>query len=506
MSADTRPVRGSTARTIGARASESTGAHAVVPAQYGGHGRFSDKARWYLPLALTVDALGAAVPVAMIMRATGQPDPVLSAVVAGVAWTGVRASRRRYAVDALGEHRGAGAAVRDWLVLLGVLAVTAAAFGRHPEPSYALAALAPAALLTVVCRMLTHHHLVAARREAHAVRRVLVIGEPSAADHVVGHLAARTDHAYVVVGVVPVGSAKLECGAPVTARLGAVDPSGLTEDAGIVLGAARDHGAELVLVAPGPRLSAARLRRLSWSLHDAGLPLAVLPGLVDVAVRRVELDAPAGLAMLHIAPPSRRGVQPALKSALDRAGAALGLLLLSPLFGLVAAAVRLTSQGPAFHRQVRYGQGCVPFTMWKFRTMVVDAEERRPELNGANENDGLMFKMRRDPRVTRIGRVLRRLSLDELPQLFNVLRGEMSMVGPRPPLPDEVARYDEVEIRRLSVKPGITGLWQVSGRSDLSWDETLAIDLRYVDNWSLGGDVDVMARTLRAVVDGRGAY
>jgi exopolysaccharide biosynthesis polyprenyl glycosylphosphotransferase len=310
----------------------------------------------------------------------------------------------------------------------------------------------------------------------------------------------------VVVGVVPVGSAKLECGAPVTARLGAVDPAALGEDAGVVLGAAREHGAELVLVAPGPRLSAQRLRRLSWSLHDAGLPLAVLPGLVDVAVRRVNLDAPAGLVMLHIAPPSRRGVQPALKSALDRAGAALGLLLLSPVFGLIATAVRLTSQGPAFHRQVRYGQGCVPFTMWKFRTMVVDAEQRKLELNGANENDGLMFKMRRDPRVTRIGRVLRRLSLDELPQLVNVLRGEMSMVGPRPPLPDEVARYDEVEVRRLAVKPGITGLWQISGRSDLSWDETLAIDLRYVDNWSLSGDIDVMARTLRAVVDGRGAY
>jgi lipopolysaccharide/colanic/teichoic acid biosynthesis glycosyltransferase len=146
--------------------------------------------------------------------------------------------------------------------------------------------------------------------------------------------------------------------------------------------------------------------------------------------------------------------------------------------------------------------------MWKFRTMVVDAEARKAELErtGANENDGLMFKMRRDPRVTRVGRLLRRCSLDELPQLVNVVRGEMSLVGPRPPLPDEVARYDEVELRRLAVKPGITGLWQVSGRSDLSWDETVALDLQYVDNWSFGGDVDVMARTLRAVVDGRGAY
>jgi len=504
VSADARPVRGSAPHAFGNRRA-STGA-LVMPGPYGGHGKFSDKAHWYLPVALTVDVLGIAVPVAAVFHVTGQQHPLASALAAAAAWVGVQASRRRYAADVLGEHRGVGAVVRDWLVLLGLLAVARTAFGELAEPSYALVGLSAAPVLTMACRMLTHQHLIGARREAHAVRRVLVIGEPSAADHVVGHLAARTEHAYVVVGVVPVGSAKLECGAPVSARLGSVDPSGLAEDAGIVLGAARDHGAELVLVAPGPRLSAERLRRLSWSLHDAGLPLAVLPGLIDVAVRRVQMDAPAGLAMLHIAPPNRRGVQQGLKSALDRTGAALGLLLLSPVLGLVAAAVRLTSQGPAFHKQIRYGQGCVPFTMWKFRTMVIDAEDRKSELNGANESDGLMFKMRRDPRVTRVGRVLRRLSLDELPQLLNVLRGDMSMVGPRPPLPDEVALYNEVEVRRLAVKPGITGLWQVSGRSDLSWDETLAIDLRYVDNWSFSGDVDVMARTLRAVVDGRGAY
>jgi lipopolysaccharide/colanic/teichoic acid biosynthesis glycosyltransferase len=187
-------------------------------------------------------------------------------------------------------------------------------------------------------------------------------------------------------------------------------------------------------------------------------------------------------------------------------GAGVGLLLLSPLLGAIALAVRCTSPGPVFYRQTRYGQHGTPFTMWKFRTMVVDADARKAELTAANENDGLMFKIRRDPRVTRVGRLLRRCSLDELPQLLNVLSGEMSLVGPRPPLPDEVARYDEVELRRLSVKPGITGLWQVSGRSELSWDETLALDLRYVDNWSFLGDVDVMARTFRAVVDGRGAY
>jgi exopolysaccharide biosynthesis polyprenyl glycosylphosphotransferase len=546
VESEPRPARRSTPQSVNTKASARTGAFGVpgvIPAPAGegppaggmspaghgphsgtgeqaGHGphgrhsvhrahsRYGDKPLWYLPLALAVDALGLGLAVLLVLRHAGQPHPLACARVGAAAWTAVRAARRRYATDVLGEGGGVLAVFADWLVLLGVLAVLRTAFGEIVRPALALVALAAAPLLTLAGRKGTHHHLVAARKAAQSVRRVLVIGEPSTADHVVGHLAARTEHAYVVVGVVPVGSARLQCGAPVPARLNPVTPTGLAEDAGAVLRAAREQHAELALVAPGPQLTAERIRRLSWALHDAGLPLAVLPGLVDVAVRRIQLDAPAGLAMLHIAPPLRQGFQVGLKSALDRTGAALGLLLLAPLFGLVALAIRTTSPGPVFHRQTRCGRDCTPFTMWKFRTMVADAEARRAELEltGANENDGLMFKMRRDPRVTRVGRFLRRCSLDELPQLVNVLRGEMSLVGPRPPLPDEVARYDEVEVRRLSVKPGITGLWQVSGRSDLSWDETVALDLRYVDNWSVTGDVDVMARTVRAVADGRGAY
>jgi len=190
----------------------------------------------------------------------------------------------------------------------------------------------------------------------------------------------------------------------------------------------------------------------------------------------------------------------------DRTGAALGLLLLAPLFFGLALAVRLSSPGPVFHRQTRHGRHNRPFTMWKFRTMVADAEARREQLSTANESEGPMFKMRRDPRVTRVGHALRRTSLDELPQLLNVLRGDMSLVGPRPPLPDEVSRYDERELRRLAVRPGLTGLWQVSGRSDLSWQETVSLDLWYVDNWSVATDMGLLARTVRAVTDGRGAY
>jgi len=522
IESDQRPVRSRAPHAVGTRASGTTDALGMpggyrARASHALHGRHSvhrahssygDKAAWYLPLTLIVDALGSGVPVVLLLGRTGQPHSLASALVTMGAWLGVRACRRRYTADVLGESGGALSVPADWMVLLGVLAVLRTAFGETGRPSLALAGVAVAPLLTLAGRQVTQRHLIAERRSAQAVRRVLVIGEPGTADHVVEHLAARTEHPYVVVGVVPVGGAKLECGAPVTARLGVVDPSGPAEDAGIVLGAVREHRAELVLVAPGPRLSAERLRRLSWALHDSRIPLAVLPGLVDVAVHRIQLDAPAGLTMMHIAPPIRQGVPVAVKTAVDRAGAALGLLLLLPLLAVTAAAIRLTSPGPAFHRQTRHGLAGTPFTMWKFRTMVADAEHRKAdlELTGANESDGLMFKMRRDPRITRIGRVLRRCSIDELPQLVNVLRGEMSLVGPRPPLPDEVARYDDVERRRLDVKPGITGLWQVSGRSELSWDETLAIDLRYVDNWSLAGDVDVMTRTLRAVVDGRGAY
>lgn len=465
-----------------------------------------DKARWYLPAAVAADLIGAGVPVGLVFEAAQQARPWFCALGAALAWTGVQLLRRRYAGRVLGESRGVLPVVHDWLILIGVLAVARVITGENTPRLSALGALVPALLITVACHKLTYRHLSAARREAQAVSRVLVVGEPDAAESVIGHLAARTDHPYVVVGVVPVGPGVMDSGVPVAAQLGssaALSPNG---DSSTVLGAVAAHRADLVLVAPGARLAGERLRRISWALHDAGLELAVFPGLVEVSVKRLETLSAGGLAMLRVAPPVSRGMQPLLKSVLDRAGAAIGLVLLSPAFLAMVLAIRFGSRGPAFYRQRRIGRDGVPFVMWKFRTMVVDADAQKAELSGANENDGLMFKMRRDPRVTRVGRLLRRTSMDELPQLINVVAGDMSLVGPRPPLPEEVAEYDEVELRRLAVRPGMTGLWQISGRSDLSWDETIQLDLQYVDNWSFTSDVDVMGRTLRAVVDGRGAY
>ncbi|MEV7725821.1 sugar transferase [Streptomyces sp. NPDC087917] len=473
----------------------------TVPAR-----RLGDKARWYLPAAVAVDVLGAGLPVGLVFHAAQQNRPFYCALAAAVAWTGVQGLRRRYTARALGESRGVLPVLHDWLILIGVLAVARILTGESTPRLAAIGALLPALLVTVARHKLTFRHLSAARREAHAVSRVLVIGESDAAEHVIAHLAARTDHPYVVVGVVPVGAGSLSSGVPVAARLAGGMAGAPNGDAAAVLGAVHSHNADLVLVAPGARIAGERLRRVAWALHDEGLELAVFPGLVEISVKRLETLSAGGLAVLRIAPPVGRGVQTLLKSVLDRAGAAVGLLLLSPLFLGVVLAIRFGSRGPAFYSQRRIGRDGEPFVMWKFRTMVLDADRLKADLAGANENDGLMFKMRRDPRVTRVGRLLRRASLDELPQLLNVLTGSMSLVGPRPPLPEEVARYDEVELRRLSVRPGMTGLWQISGRSDLSWDETIQLDLQYVDNWSFTSDVDVMGRTLRAVVDGRGAY
>lgn len=425
----------------------------------------------------------------------------MAAAVAALVWSGLRAVRGRYADQLPGEPPGVLSTIRDWLLLIGVLAVLRTATGGSVDPATAIVGLLPGLSAAIAAQAL--RRLPWPGRRPRAVRRVLVVGEAPGVDRAVRSLASRADHPYAVVAAVPVGTTPLECGVPVPGRLA---PAPADDDVSTVLGGAFAQDADLALVVPGPQLSEERLCRLSWGLHDSGLPLSVLSELSGIAAARVRPTAAAGLTLLHIAPPLRRGPQPALKALVDRVGAALGLLVLTPLLVLIGVAVRLGSDGPVFHRQIRHGQHNRPFTMWKFRTMVADAENHKQRLVAANELDGPMFKMRRDPRVTGIGRLLRRTSLDELPQLLNVLRGDMSLVGPRPPLPEEVSRYDERELRRLAVKPGLTGLWQVSGRSDLSWQETVSLDLWYVDNWSVATDMGLMARTLRAVTDGRGAY
>jgi exopolysaccharide biosynthesis polyprenyl glycosylphosphotransferase len=270
----------------------------------------------------------------------------------------------------------------------------------------------------------------------------------------------------------------------------------------------RAHGADAVVVAPGSGIGHAELRRWGAWLQDCGTELLVSSGLRDVSPGRLDLASLGGVGLLRVRPAAISGPTHLIKGLADRAAAALLLVLFAPLLLLLAFMVRRDSPGPAVYRQTRVGRHGRHFTVYKLRTMRADADRVVEELADDNESDkdGVLFKIRRDPRITRLGHVLRKYSLDELPQLINVVRGDMSLIGPRPALPSEVRDYHSDLTRRLVVKPGLTGLWQVSGRSDLSWEETVRLDLQYVDNWSWELDLRIALRTFGAVVGHKGAY
>jgi exopolysaccharide biosynthesis polyprenyl glycosylphosphotransferase len=264
--------------------------------------------------------------------------------------------------------------------------------------------------------------------------------------------------------------------------------------------------ADAILVLPGVDVTAEVVRDLTWMFEDSHVTIGVLCPISSVSAHRLRTTISGTSTVLELGVPRATVGARITKAVLDRVGGAFLLLLTAPLLMVLWAAVRLDTKGPGFFVQTRMGKNSKPFRMYKMRTMHRDAESLLEALASENESDGVLFKIRRDPRVTRVGYWLRRSSLDELPQLFNVLRGEMSLVGPRPALPDEVAEYDDVARRRLVVKPGITGLWQVSGRSDLLWDESLRLDLYYADNWRIVDDLSIAARTIAAVAQARGAY
>ncbi len=334
-------------------------------------------------------------------------------------------------------------------------------------------------------------------RAGRRVQRALLVGADPEALAVAAALRRDPAAGYRLAGFLtdahPVGHEILP-GAPVVA--------GLDDDAARI---ARAHGAGLVVVSP-TAVEPGTLRRLTLELEGSEIDLAIAPSLFEVVTRRVSVESIGNAPVLHVEQIRLEGLQAALKRTLDLAGAALLLLLAGPLMLAAALAVRLDSAGPVLFRQARVGRDGKPFTILKFRTMVADAEDRLDEVAGLNEAGHHFFKVRRDPRVTRVGRLLRKWSIDETPQLWNVLRGDMALVGPRPPLPREVARYEPWHMRRLRVRPGLTGLWQVSGRSDVDFDEAVRLDLFYIENWSVGLDLAILARTVRAVLGRDGAY
>jgi exopolysaccharide biosynthesis polyprenyl glycosylphosphotransferase len=278
-------------------------------------------------------------------------------------------------------------------------------------------------------------------------------------------------------------------------------------DPHVVFEAALTLNATAIAITSGHGLDREFLRRLAWVLEGTDIELMVAPALTD-AGPRIHIRPVAGLPLLHIEKPELSGGHRLLKTTVDRIVATVALLVLLPGLVAVGVAVRLTSRGPALYRQRRTGRGGREFVLYKFRTMHVGADAVLAELAAHNDHadDGLLFKMRRDPRLTRVGAWLRRYSIDELPQLFNVIKGDMSLVGPRPPLPTEVAQYAGATGRRMLVSPGLTGLWQVSGRADLDWEESVRLDLYYVENWSLALDLLILWKTVPAVLRHRGAY
>ena len=360
-----------------------------------------------------------------------------------------------------------------------------------------LVAVPVAATVTVAFRLLQRSWLRRERAQGRFLQTTLLVGHRSGVSALHEQLVREPGAGYEVVGCClpsDVSSGVLFDGLPVL---------GGPEDVAAVV---RRYEVDTVAVLPSRELDGVALRRLGWELEKTSAELLLAPAVTEIAGPRVRVRPVCGLSLLQMGRPELRGVRGMIKTTSDWAGAALILIVLAPVLLGVAVAVKSTSPGPVFFRQERVGREGRTFSMLKFRTMEDGAERLRHQLVQQNEGNGVLFKMRFDPRVTRVGRVLRRYSLDELPQLVNVLRGEMSLVGPRPPLSDEVARYDPDMHRRFLVKPGMTGLWQVSGRSHLSWDDTVRVDIQYVEHWSLFLDLMILARTFRAVVRGDGAF
>jgi exopolysaccharide biosynthesis polyprenyl glycosylphosphotransferase len=363
---------------------------------------------------------------------------------------------------------------------------------------FVVVALPAAAVLTLLQRYARRRVLHRERSKGKFQQATLVVGHRSGVAALHELVDASRYHGLNIVGCcVPASTG------PADRNFDGLPVLGSLED---VIDVVRRHRIDTVAVLPSPELEGPALRRLGWELEQTEAELLLAPAVTEFAGPRVAIRPVAGLPLLHVERPELTGARRMAKAAFDVSAALFGLLLLAPVLLSLAAAVGLTSRGPVFYKQERVGRDGHTFSMLKFRSMVVDAEQRLAELQARSNGNGVLFKMKDDPRVTRVGRVLRRYSLDELPQLVNVLLGHMSLVGPRPPLPHETDRYGFDMHRRFLVKPGMTGLWQISGRSDLSWDDSVRIDVRYVENWSFGMDLFILWKTFGAVRGGSGAY
>jgi exopolysaccharide biosynthesis polyprenyl glycosylphosphotransferase len=432
-----------------------------------------------------LDATGAAVAATAVSSAGIGPDPLITAVLVA-AWVGLMLAGSSAVLHPLSSGGSRSRAVLKAGAVLAVLCwLVAPVFGTAVDPARTVPLVGGLVVAGLLART------IAPRRRTPLP--LVVAGHPEDLRPVLAELGRSGRHRPVAACVTH------DPAEPLAVPL---VHAGVTDAAQVAVA----RGADAVLVVPGPHVTAAALRHLGWDAEQAGTHVYVGTGLVDVAPWRTGQARAGGLGLLHVRPSRRKGPRSAIKAAVERTAAASALLVLSPLLTLLWALIRLDSPGKAIFRQERVGRDGTTFTMLKFRTMRCTAEAEKTALQDVNEGGEVLFKMREDPRITRVGALLRRYSLDELPQLWNIVRGDMALVGPRPALADEVAKYSMDAERRLVVKPGLTGLWQVSGRSDLSWAETVRLDTDYVDNWSLARDAGLVCRTFEAVASHRGAY
>ena len=408
-----------------------------------------------------------------------------------------RAYEDRYLGAGSDEYRRVGEASVRFIAVVSLIAFLGKLeFSRL----YVGVTLIVGTLLLLLCRYLARKYLHLLRRRGRCSHRVVLAGDPQQLGVLHRSFAQSQEAGFLVVGAcTPRGDEEVvvDDDAPPLPVLGALRD---------ILTTVKLVDGDVVALASSTGVSSRVVRKVAWELEGTGIDLLLAPGLVDVAGPRIHVRPVAGLPLLHVEEPEFTGARRLLKGGFDRIVAATLVVVLAPLWILLALLVGCTSRGGVLFRQTRTGKGGREFCAYKFRSMRRGSEQLRDDMDELNEHDGVLFKIRRDPRVTIVGRFLRRTSLDEIPQLWNVLLGDMSLVGPRPPLPEEVEKYENDVRRRLLVKPGITGLWQVSGRSDLSWEDTVRLDLYYVENWSLALDAQILWRTLYAVLRGRGAY
>jgi exopolysaccharide biosynthesis polyprenyl glycosylphosphotransferase len=399
-------------------------------------------------------------------------------------WLGVEEFRRVFAAA---------------MFLLACVATVSWGLEVQVARGFVVVALPLATVLTLLQRCGNRVWLHRQRAHGHYQQTAIIVGHRSGVAAMHKQMDREAYHGYRVIGC---------CIPPHVAGKDEVlfDDLPVLGDLGDVVEVVRRYEVDTVTVLPSPELEGSVLRQLGWDLEDTRAELLLAPAVTEVAGPRVGIRPVSGLPLMHVERPELRGVRRFTKATFDRLVAALAIVALSPGLLLVSLIIKVTSRGPVFYRHERVGKDEGTFHVLKFRTMVPGADRLVDELFEQNEGNAVQFKMRSDPRVTAVGRLLRRYSIDELPQLFNVLSGTMSLVGPRPHVTREVEQYGFDMRRRLLVKPGITGLWQISGRSNLSWDDSVRLDVRYVENWSLTFDLMILARTVGAVFRGSGAY